>query len=205
MSRNFTPKGKLVRRFGLNIFGNPKYDRLLERKKSPPGPPLKRRRRESEYGKRLVEKQKLRFCYGLTETQMRKVMEQARKSTNVTGQELMCLLERRFDNALFRAGLAQTRTQARQMITHGHFAINGVKTKSPGYMLRKGDVITPRKKEKSERMLRENLSKTTGVTVPAWLNFSKDDLKAEIEREPVYNEDFTSLVDEQLVIEFYSR
>ncbi len=206
MSRDFTPKGKLVRRFGANVVGNPKYDKLLERKKNPPGPPPKRRKRESEYGKRLIEKQKLRYCYGLTETQMRRLMEKARKSHNVTGQELMCLLEQRLDNAVYRTGMAQSRAQARQMITHGHFAVNGVKVKSPGYMLRKGDKVAPRKKEKAERMLRDNISKASGnIEVPKWLDFSKDNLEAEVERTPIYGEDFDALVDEQLVIEFYSR
>ncbi len=204
MSRNLDPKGKIVRRFGVNIFGNPKYDRLLEKRPTPPGPAKRRRPRVSEYGKQLMEKQKLRFCYGMTERQFRNAFLKAKRMTGVTGDNLLVLLESRLDNAVYRLGMAASRAQARQFVNHGHILVNGKKVDICSYSVKAEDVISVRDKENSKKFIQEQIASSLSREVPEWLSFSKVDMAGTVSRLP-QKSDIQSIGDEQLVVELYSK
>lgn len=204
MSRNLAPKGKIVRRLGTNIFGNPKYDRLLERKPTPPGEVKKRRARLSEYGKQLTEKQKIRFAYGLGEKQFRIVFANAKKMKGVTGENMLSLLERRLDNIIYRLGMASTRSQARQVVNHGHIMVNDRKVTIPSYIVKVNDSITVKKKDSSQKMLQTFISNNINREIPDWLTLSKVDMTGNVNRIPE-KADIASVGEEQLVVEFYSK
>lgn len=204
MSRNLEPKGKIVRRLGTNIYGNPKYDRLLERKPNPPGEVKKRRPRISEYGKQLAEKQKIRFAYGLSEKQFRIVFANAKKMKGVTGDNMLSLLERRLDNVLFRLGMASTRSQARQIVNHGHVRINGRKNNIPSAIVKANDTITIKDKNSSKQLIQNFISSNINREVPEWLSLSKVDMTGTVTRLPE-KADIQPVGDEQLVVEFYSK
>jgi len=149
MAKLKTPRGKLVRKFGENIFGNGKFDRLLNRKPYSPGQHGQtRRRRPSNYGVQLREKQKIKIMYGLLEKQFRAYFAKAEKMKGETGPNLMQLLERRLDNVVYRLGFASTRPQARQLVNHAHFLVNNHKVNIPSFQLTPGDVIKVREKSK---------------------------------------------------------
>ncbi|MGD9202573.1 MAG: 30S ribosomal protein S4 [Chitinispirillia bacterium] len=204
MSRNLAPKGKIVRRLGINIFGNPKYDRLLERKPTPPGEMKKRRPRISEYGKQLSEKQKIRFAYGLSEKQFRIVFANAKKMKGVTGDNMLSLLERRLDNIVYRLGMASTRSQARQIVNHGHIRVNDRKVTIASYLTKANDTINVKDKESSRKLLQTFISNNINREVPEWLTLSKVDMTGTVNRLPE-KADIISVGDEQLVVEFYSK
>ncbi len=205
MARNSKAKGKIVRRLGVNIYGNSKYDRLL--KKKPHGPGIEKgkriRKKESDFGRQLTEKQKIRFAYGLSEKQFYNLFVKAKKLSGLTGDNMMILLERRLDNVIYRLGMANTRVQARQMVSHGHVCVNGRRCNIPSRTLREGDEITIKDSEKSKKLVRECLAKN-GQPVPVWLTLSEDNLNGRIERSP-YRTDIASVANEQMVVEFYSR
>lgn len=204
MSRNLAPKGKIVRRLGINIFGNPKFDRLLERKPTPPGEIKKRRPRISEYGKQLAEKQKIRFAYGLSEKQFRIVFAKAKKMKGVTGDNMLSLLERRLDNIVYRLGMASTRSQARQIVNHGHIRVNNRKVTIASYITKADDTINVKDKESSRKLLQTYISNNINREVPEWLTLSKVDITGKINRLPE-KADIVPIGDEQLVVEFYSK
>lgn len=204
MSRNLNPKGKIVRRLGVNIFNNPKYDRLLEKKPSPPGQASKRRARPSEFGKQLIEKQKIRYTYGLTEKQFRIVFAHAKRQKGITGDNMLVLLERRLDNVIYRLGMASTRSQARQVVNHGHVKINGIKATIPSMLIKEGDVITIREKEASKKLVQDLISNNVNRDVVDWLTLSKADMTGTVNRIPERS-DIQCAGDEQLVVEFYSK
>lgn len=204
MSRNLDPKGKIVRRLGINIFGNPKFDRLLERRPNPPGETKRRRPRLSEYGKQLVEKQKIRFSYGLTEKQFRIVFRNAKKMKGVTGDNMLILLERRLDNIIYRLGMAATRSQARQIVNHGHIHVNNRKVNIASYVVRTNDAITIKGKDSSRKLLQDLIASNIDREIPEWLSLSKVDMTGKINRLPEKT-DIPTVADEQLVVEFYSK
>ena len=149
MAKLKTPRGKLVRKFGENIFGNNKYDRLLNRKPYAPGQHgQNRRRRLSNYGLQLHEKQKIKIMYGLLEKQFRSYFAKADQMKGETGTNLMELLERRLDNIVYRLGFASSRPQARQMVSHAHFLVNDRRVNIPSYLVKPGDKIKVREKSK---------------------------------------------------------
>jgi small subunit ribosomal protein S4 len=143
MSRLTGAKGRIVRRFGVNLFGNIKYDRLLERKPHKPGkaPQGRRSSRPSDYGLQLDEKQKLRLMYGLTERRLRNVYRLASRGRGATGEAMIEVLERSLANVAYRAGFATTRGQARQFVTHGHLIVNAEKVDIPSALVSLGDVV----------------------------------------------------------------
>jgi small subunit ribosomal protein S4 len=204
MSRKLDPKGKIVRRFGVNIYGNSKYDRLLEKRPTPPGEIKQRRPRMSEYGQQLAEKQKLRFAYGLTERQFRNTFLKAKRLEGVTGDNLLILLESRLDNVLFRIGMASTRSQARQLINHGHICVNGKKVDIPSYSIKEGDKVTVKAKDASKKFISEFIAANAGKDLPEWLTFSKVDSEGVVTRLPLKS-DIQPIGDEQLVVELYSK
>lgn len=143
MSRFLGAKGKVVRRFGVNIFGNPKYDRLLEKKPNKPGkdPKVRSRVKMGDYALQLTEKQKLRLTYGITERRLRNLYRLASKGRGSTGEALYGLLERSLSNVVYRAGLARSRMQARQFVSHGHILVNGCKLDISSAVLSPGDLV----------------------------------------------------------------
>ncbi|PIE72378.1 MAG: 30S ribosomal protein S4 [Deltaproteobacteria bacterium] len=206
MARYTGPKGKLVRRFGLNVFESPKYNNLLLRRNKPPGQhgDKQQRRKQSDYALQLIEKQKVRHIYGLLEKQFRRAFYQAARQKGVTGENLLILLESRIDNVVFRAGFAVTRMQARQMVNHGHIRVNGKKVDIPSYKVKAGDVITISSREKSKKLVSANIEENPVAQYPEWLAVEKDQQTFTVSRMPV-RDDITRDINEQLIVELYSK
>ena len=206
MAKNSTPKGKIVRRLGVNIFGNPKYDRLLERRPTPPGQHgAGRKGKPSDYSRQLIEKQKVRFCYGLSEKQFRRVFDKANGMKGITGHNMLVLLERRLDNMVFRLGLASTRNEARIFVRHGHFLVNGHKVDIPSYLVRAGDVIEVREKSRKIVKISEALDSVMRRGIPAWLELERDAFKGTVKTLPAREELTSPVFEEQLIVELYSK
>jgi small subunit ribosomal protein S4 len=195
-------KGKIVRRLGLNIYDNPKYDRLLEKRPTPPGMHTRRRGRPSEYGLQLVEKQKLRFAYGMTERQFRTLFAKAKHMTGIAGDNMLILLERRLDNVVYRMGMAATRSQARQAVCHGHILMNGIKATAPSQLVSVDDKLSPRK-DASKVMVKEALEGGNNE-VPGWLAVDEKAVEGLMTRMPEI-EEIPVIADVQLIVEFYSK
>ena len=176
----------------------------VERRRSPPGIQPTRRRRLSDWGIQLREKQKARYTYGMMESQFRRYMEQAFKKPGVTGQHLLELLERRLDNVVFRLGFAESRRQARQLVLHGHFTVNGRKTNIPSYMVRPGEVIgwkEPHKQREFFKALTQNIPKRP---VPQWLTLDINAMTGTVLSHPT-EDDLQLGIDTRLIVEYYSR
>src|SRR6266581_527145 len=175
MGRYTGPKTKVSRRYGVPIFGPSKS---LERKNYPPGMhgPRGSRRKQSEYAIALGEKQKLRYQYGLLERQFRRIFEKALQKRGVTGETLLQLLETRLDNVVYRLGLANTRSAARQLVSHGHVLVNGRGVNIASYNVKAGDEITIKDKPKSRQLVLRNLDLTQIVPVPDWLTVDREAL-----------------------------
>lgn len=204
MARNSTAKGKIVRRMGVNIYGNMKYDRLLKKKPAGPGVPKRGRIRQTEYARQLKEKQKLKFAYGLSERQFSNLFYKAKTLPGVTATNMLVLLERRLDNIVYRLGMAGSRAQARQLVSHGHIQINGRKVTIPSALVRQGDSVTAREKKGTKDLLRRLVSENNSRPVPPWLTFSPDDLTATISALPT-RDLIPTIAEEQLIVEFYSK
>ncbi len=166
--------------------------------------PVISERRMSQYARQLREKQKLRFKYGVTETQFRRYYERAEKMKGITGEELLRLLERRLDNVIFRLGFCASRAQARQLVVHGHFMVNDRKVKSPSYLVKEGDVIELNKRSRKLEVIKQNLQSSSGRAVPAWLERDDKLLKGKVLRFPE-REELDQEVDVSLIVEYYSR
>lgn len=203
MARYTGPRVRISRRFGLPIFGPSKY---LERRSYPPGVhgPKKSRRKQSDYGIGLAEKQKLRYQYGLMERQFRRMFEKALKKRGVTGETLLQLLETRLDNVVFRMGFATTRPSARQMVNHGHIRVNGRKVSSPSFNVKTGDVIDIHDTAATRQLATKSLESSQIRPVPDWISFNREALRGQIVRIPS-RDDIQPIVNEQLIVEFYSR
>ena len=203
MARYTGPKDKIARRFGTPIFGPTKY---LERKNYPPGMhgPKGSRRKTSEYSTALAEKQKLRYQYGLLERQFRRYFQTARNRRGVTGETLLQLLETRLDNIVFRLGFANSRNAARQMVSHGHVSVNGRKVDVSSYTVRPGDEVTIKDKPGSRRLAARHLELTQIAPVPEWLTVDKEGFSGKVARIPTRDE-IAPIVNEQLIVELYSR
>lgn len=206
MAKFTGPKGKLVRRFGVNIFGNPKYDRLLERRSHGPGQhgPNQTRRKISDYAHQLIEKQKLRYSYGLLEKQFRRLFRKAQQMRGVTGENLLVLLETRLDSLVFRAGFGCTLMQARQLVNHGHISINGRRVDIASYRVKTGDVITVRNNTASKTLATRYLTENPRFSGAEWLTLDKQLLTVTVDRMPQRDE-IQSVANEQLIVELYSK
>ncbi|MCF4151387.1 30S ribosomal protein S4 [Dethiosulfovibrio sp. F2B] len=200
-NRKTAPKGKMVRRFGVNVFGNTKYDRLLA-KKSSANNKNRRPAKQSIYGQQLLEKQKIRFAYGVSEKQLRAAYAKAKNQGGVAGHNMLILLESRLDNVVYRLGLCSTRPQARQLVRHGHFTLNDRKVDIPSALVKPGDVIAVAEKSREMKVLRENAEVASAVSKPGWL--SLDGMSGKVERLPERQE-IPTIADEQIVVEYYSR
>ena len=166
--------------------------------------PKRQRRQESEYGRQLREKQKAKFIYGVLEKQFHMYYEKALKIEGITGDNLMTILESRLDNVVFRLGFARTRKEARQTVRHGHITVNGKKTNIASYSCRPGDVIAVGGKASSQQLVTRSLDLTQATVVPDWLECDRDKLTGKIARVPS-KEEIAPIVNEQLIVEFYSR
>ncbi|MGO8699971.1 MAG: 30S ribosomal protein S4 [Limisphaerales bacterium] len=202
MARYTGPRTRLSRRFGVALFGPDKY---LERRNYGPGVHgPKSRRKHTDYGLALIEKQKLRYFYGLMERQFRGVYERALKRRGVTGEQMLQILETRLDNVVYHLGFAITRAAARQMVGHGHVKVNGRKVNIPSYGLKVNDVIEVRESNVSRQLATKNLEQSTSKVVPDWLLLNKDAFKGTVVRIPSRDE-IQPVANEQAVVEFYSR
>ena len=205
MAKITTPKGKLVRKFGENIFGNPKYDRLLNRKPYKPGQHGQGRRSKlSNYGVQLQEKQKIKFMYGLLEKQFRLTFEKAEKMKGETGTNMLQLLESRLDNVVYRLGFAPSRPSGRQMVSHKHFLVNNKVVNVPSYIVNPGDVIEVRKKSKKMDIILDAMRRIKGDMDLPWLGLDKAKMRGTFVAVPDLDE-MQLTVNEQLVVELYSK
>ncbi|NLK70218.1 MAG: 30S ribosomal protein S4 [Clostridiales bacterium] len=173
-------------------------------KQSKRNPNANRRQKISEYGLQLKEKQKLKFIYGVLEKQFRHYFEVAEKMEGKAGENLITCLESRLDSVVFRMGLATTRREARQLVTHGHFNVNGNRVDIPSYRIKVGDVVSLREKSKNSSKFKEIVETTKGRVIPLWLEMNKEDLSAKISRMPI-KEDLDYEIAEHLIVELYSK
>jgi small subunit ribosomal protein S4 len=202
MARYTGPRVRISRRFGIPIFGPTKY---LERRNYGPGMHgPKSRRKHTDYGLGLIEKQKLRYFYGLMEKQFRGVYEKALRRRGVTGEQMLQILETRLDNVVYHLGLANSRAAARQMVCHGHIQVNGRKVNVASFALKVNDVITVKNTNVSRQLATKNLEGATSRSIPDWLSMSKDEFKGVVMRVPTRDE-INPIANEQAVVEFYSR
>ena len=201
MARYTGPATRKSRRLRTDLVGG---DMAFERRPYPPGQAGRARIKESEYLIQLQEKQKARFTYGVMEKQFHRYYEEAARRKGKTGDNLVILLESRLDNVIYRAGLARTRRQARQLVTHGHFLVNGVKTNIPSYQVSQYDIIDV--KEKSRKMLwfEEAQDGLVDAVVPAWLQVVPSTLRILVHQLPERAQIDIPL-QEQLIVELYSK
>lgn len=173
----------------------------LTRKPYRPGQHGKKRRKISEYGSQLKEKQKVRFTYGLTERQLQHIFSEAAKAPEVTADEVTKILESRLDNIIFRVGLAPSRPSAKQLVGHGHFTVNGRKVTIPSMRLKIGDKIAVRAESKNISSLNDLSDKLKNYEIPSWLNMNKETLEVEVTGKPV---DIPHPFDINVVVDYYS-
>ncbi len=176
----------------------------IKRRNYPPGQHGQGRAKVSDYGVQLREKQKVRRIYGVLEKQFRSFFERADRMKGVTGENLLNLLERRLDNTVYRLGFASSRTEARQVIRHGHFTLNGKKVNIPSIQVKVGDVVELRQKSRSIASINESLEGVVRRGIPQWLELDKDAYKGIVKSLPV-REDITMPIQEQLIVELYSK
>ncbi len=200
------PKARLCRREGVNLFGSPKYQKILQRSQNVPGMHGgKRAVKATEYGKQLREKQKAKRMFCLSEKQFRKYFDQAVRAKGVTGDMLFQFLERRLDNVIYRSGLALTRMQARQFVSHGLFCLNGQPVNVPSIQLRPGDKIIIKENKKSSPVFKRNREELgADFDTPSWLKADVKKLEVEVQELPSPDH-FESIVESRLIVEFYSR
>jgi len=208
MARYTEASCRLCRREGEKLFlkGERCYTNkcAITRRAYAPGQHGQQRKKQSEYGLQLREKQKARRFYGILESQFRKYFVMATKRKGVTGENLLQILESRLDNVVYRLGLATSRPEARQLVRHGHFSVNGKKVNIPSYLLQPGDVIAVRDKFKDSPKLKEILDIAGGKTVPKWLEFDAENLVGKVVTLPA-REDIDLPVSEHLIVELYSK
>jgi len=201
MARYRGPKSKIARKFREPIYGP---DKTLEKKNYPPGQhgQSKRRRKESEYGTQLAEKQKAKYTYGILERQFRNTFEQASRKSGKTGEILLQLIEARLDNVVFRLGIAPTRRAARQLVSHRHITVNGAVVNVASYSLKAGDIVGVREKSKSLEVI---LNSVTGRGSRfSWLEWDGEKMVGKFMNYPA-REDIPENINEQLIVELYSK
>ncbi len=201
MARYIGPKTRIARKFGDSIYGP---DRYFEKKKYPPGQHgSNRRRKTSEYGLQLLEKQKAKYTYGLLEKQFSNLFKKASSSKGITGEVLLQLLERRLDNVVFRLGIAPTRAGARQLVGHKHITVNGNIVNIPSYTLRAGDVVGVRERSKSLETITDSIAGST-VASYSWLEWNAENVSGKFLNSPE-RQDIPENIKEQLIVELYSK
>lgn len=208
MARYTGPSCRLCRRENLKLFlkGERCYtDKCaFERRQYPPGQHGQGRTKFSSYGEQLREKQKVKRVYGLLEKQFRLTFNRAARKRGVTGDNLIAILESRFDNMVYRLGFAASRNDARQLIRHGHFTVNGTKVNIPSSILKPGDVVQPREKSLKIEKIKESVETAKQRGVPAWLEIDVEKFEGKVIALPKRDE-ITMPMNEQLIVELYSR
>ena len=200
MARYIGPKSKIARKFREPIYG---ADRAFEKRNYPPGQHgfNKRRPKQSEYGMQLMEKQKAKYTYGILERQFRNLFEKASRKGGITGEVLLQLIESRLDNVVYRLGIARTRNQARQLVSHKHITVNGKVVNIPSYLLRAGDVVGVRERSKSLEVVEDSLSSRTNYS---WLDWDADKMEGKFMNYPE-RADIPENIRVQLIVELYSK
>lgn len=203
MARYTGPRGKICRRLNFQAFESPKF--ASPKRAYPPGQhgPTSRRR-TSDYGLQLHEKQKMKYLYGLLEKQFRTYFAKAAAKEGITGHTLVQLLESRMDNTVFRMGFTRTRRQARQLVTHAHFLVNNRKVNIPSYQVKPGDVIQVREKSKKMEMIHDAMRRVQGEGAYAWVRLDKANMTGVFVDYPSRDQ-VTEDYNEQLVVELYSK
>ena len=197
MARNTQPVLKRCKTLGISpaVMG---YAKNTNRN------PKQMRRKQSEYGMQLAEKQKVKFIYGVLEKQFRKYYEKAEQKQGITGETLLQELERRLDNVVFRMGYANTRRAARQLANHGHFTVNGKRVDIPSYQVKPGDVVAVCEKSRSSEKFKALIEQNGGKTCPKWIEKAKDSFEGKIVAMPM-RDDIDFEVAEHLIVELYSK
>ena len=201
MARYTGPSTKIARKFGEPIFGPDKY---FERRNFPPGQHglAKKRKKSSEYGTQLKEKQKVKYTYGLLERQFRNLYEKASKMKGIKGENLIMLLESRLDNLVYRMGIAPTCAAARQLVSHRHIVLNGEVNSIPSVLVKPGDVIGVRERSKSLEVIQESLAASANKY--SWLEWDANTLSGKFLNLPERTE-IPETINEQLIVELYSK
>ena len=201
MARYIGPKSKIARKFSDPIFGP---DKFLDKKNFPPGQhgQTKRRKKQSEYGMQLQEKQKAKYTYGILEKQFRNIFKKANRRKGITGENLLKIIESRLDNVVFRLGISQTRAGARQLVSHRHITVNGSVVNIPSYILKEGDVIGVREKSKSMIAITESLA--SAHKNYSWLEWENEKMEGKYLNMPS-REEIPENIKEQLIVELYSK
>ncbi len=201
MARYTGPKTKIARKFGEPIFGD---DKVLAKKNYPPGQHgANRRKKTSEYGAQLREKQKAKYTYGVLERQFRNLFEKAERTKGITGEVLLQLLESRLDNVVYRLGLATSRPAARQLVLHKHICVNGKNVNIPSYRVMPGDVVTVREKSKSLEVIADAMAGFNHSKYP-WIEWDNSIKGGKFLHLP-QREDIPETIKEQLIVELYSK
>lgn len=201
MARYIGPKTKIARKFKEPIYGP---DKIYEKKNYPPGQHgnSRRRRKQSEYGMQLQEKQKAKYTYGMLERQFKNVFVKASRKKGITGEILLQLIEARLDNVVFRLGIAPTRSAARQLVSHKHITVNDKVVNIPSFALREGDIIGVREKSKSLEVIQNSLASRTNAY--SWLEWDEEKLIGKFMNYPERAE-IPENIKEQLIVELYSK
>ena len=202
MARYTGPSYKQSRRVGFSLTETGKE--LAKRPYGPGQHGKDRKGKPSDYSNQLKEKQKLRFMYGVNERQFRKTFDEASKMAGVHGTNFLILLESRLDNLVYRMGFARTRREARQLVVHNHYTVNGKKVNIPSYRVKVGDVIALREKDRTSEKFKATVEETKDRLVPIWLDAKKDDFSATVNRLPSA-EDIDYEVATHLIVELYSK
>ncbi len=196
------PKVRKARRLGMAFTA--KDARILQKRSTPPGQHGQGRVRMSEYGLQLREKQKAKINYGVQERQFLRYFDKAKKQTGVTGDILLQLLELRLDNVVYRLGFAETRAQARQLVNHGFFEVNGKKVDIPSYATKPGDTVKVRTTKQASKYMQAMIEKMKGVKTQEWLDVQSKDMSGKILSSPT-PEQIENIINTQLIVEHYSR
>jgi small subunit ribosomal protein S4 len=202
MARYTGPRTKIARKFGEPIFGP---DKVLEKKNYPPGMHgnMRRRKKTSEYGVQLQEKQKAKYTYGVLERQFLNLFKRASRSKGITGEALLKLLESRLDNVVYRMGIGPTRAGARQLVSHRHITVNGNVVNIPSYIVKAGDFVGVREKSKSLEAITESLNNSRRNAY-SWLEWDSEKMTGRFLNMPE-REDIPENIKEQLIVELYSK
>ena len=203
MGRYIGPKSKIARKFGEAIFGT---DKSLEKKNYPPGQHglARKRKKVSEYGTQLLEKQKAKAIYGVQEKQFYRTYEAAARLGGITGENLLAILETRLDNVVYRLGFAMSRAEARQLVTHGHFTVDGRKVNIPSFLVKPGMVITLKDSSKSLDKIKANVEANASRPAPKWRDYDANNMVGKVVAIPA-RDDIDLPVEEHLIVELYSK
>ena len=208
MGRYTGPKWRIARRLGVNIYvGEEKSQKgksILDRRPYPPGQHGRSRRKISYYGRQLMEKQKVKYYYGIREEQFRRFYQMAERMRGQTGENLLKLLESRLDNVVYRLGFGKSHRHARQLVVHGHILVNGKKVDRPSYFVKPGDVIEVREKSRNIPQIKEGIELAQRRGIPSWLELDAENFKGVVKAEPTRDE-IEIPIEEHLIVELYSK